>query len=97
MHDKLVDLIEQELLSRNYNEIYKFVEYKNKKSGEIDIYARKNKYVFLFEIKSNYSKKSYFKAIEQLKRAEKYYFNKYDRVFKFFVYDIKNPQIRWII
>lgn len=97
MHDKLVNIIETELKNRGFNEIHKFIHYKNKKSGEIDIYARKNDYIFLFEIKSNYSIKGYNKAKDQLKRAEKFYFNKKDRVFKFYVCNYNEPYIRWII
>lgn len=100
-HDKLVDLVEKELLERGYSDIYKFVEYRGKKRvyGEIDIYARKGKYVLLFEVKSFNSKRNYKKAIEQTLRAKKYYFNNDDRVFMFYVYGIKHNSynMRWLV
>lgn len=99
-HDSLVDLINDEMLSRGYTNIHRNVNYKQKRSGEIDLYVQHNKYIYLFEMKSNYSIKSYNKAIDQLHRAEKYYFRnngkKRYRVFKFFVYDHKDPKIKWI-
>jgi Holliday junction resolvase-like predicted endonuclease len=95
-HDKLVDIVKRELINRGYEKIYDHIEYTRKNSGEIDLYARKNNYILLFEIKCNKNKKSYEKAINQLYRAEKYYFKKKHRVFKFLVYDIKEPKIEWI-
>jgi Holliday junction resolvase-like predicted endonuclease len=96
-HDQLVDIIADEMRSRGYTEIFKHTEYIRRKSGEIDLYVVKGKYVFCFEMKTNDCERGYNKAVDQLRRAEKYYFRKYQRVFKFYVYDYKNPKVRKII
>jgi Holliday junction resolvase-like predicted endonuclease len=96
-HDALIDIIARELKLRGYTQIYKNIEYKNKgKEGEIDLYAEHNHYRLLFEVKTNYNYKSYCKAIRQLTRAEKYYFNTNHRVFKFYVCNIRDPIIKWV-
>lgn len=94
-HDALVEIIEQELWSRGIKETYKFEEYNKGVCGEIDLYARKDNYVLLFEMKSNDTYKARKKAIQQLDRAEKYCF-KNKRVFKFYVTNCSNPKIEWI-
>ena len=95
-HDKLIDIIAKDLTKRGYTDIHKKIEYKTHRDGEIDLYATKGKYVLLFEMKTNFSLKNFGKAKEQLERAEKYYFNKHQKVFKFYVSNINNPYIKWI-
>lgn len=88
-HNSLVDIIENRLNNKGYD-IHKYETYCSRKGcGEIDLYAIKDNYVLLFEIKS--SEKRYTKAIEQLERAEKCCFKNY-RVFKFFVYYKNNDK-----
>jgi len=90
-HDGLVRLVEQELKNRGFTDIHKFEEYKRHSiCGEIDIYAIKDDYVLLFEIKSNGAYKNEKKAIKQMNRAEKHYFSQDMRMFKFFVYGYGN-------
>jgi Holliday junction resolvase-like predicted endonuclease len=97
-HDTLVDVIAEELKQRGYEHIHKHVEYKTRrKKGEIDLYTEHKHYVLLFEVKTNYTKKNYCKAKAQLTRAEKYYFNKSQRVFKFYVCNLNEPYIKRII
>jgi Holliday junction resolvase-like predicted endonuclease len=96
-HSDLVNVVEKELRQRGYDIIHKNIEYNKTKKGEIDIYAVKNNYILLFEIKCNKHIKSYNKAVDQLYRAERYYFNKKQRVFKFFVYDCKKPKYEKVI
>ena len=95
-HDKLIDIISKDLKHRGYTDIYKNTEYSNLKCGEIDLYATKGKYVLVFEMKTNYNLKNYEKAKQQLNRAEKYYFSKHQKVFKFYVSNINNPYVEWI-
>ena len=95
-HDKLIDIIAKDLKHRGYTDIHKNTEYKTLRDGEIDLYATKGKYVLLFEMKTNFSLKNFGKAKEQLYRAEKYYFSKDQKVFKFYVSNINNPYIKWI-
>jgi Holliday junction resolvase-like predicted endonuclease len=83
----LVDLIEEELIKRNYAGIKKYVEYRNGSCGEIDLFVVKDNYVLLFEAKCTKSRKSYSKAVNQMNRAEKYYFRSlHKRVFKIMAY-----------
>ena len=97
-HDQLIDIIADELQQRGYTKIHKNIEYNHRKhKGEIDLYAVKDKYVLLFEMKTNFSTKNFGKAKAQLQRAKKYYFNKDQRVFKFYVCNIEDPYIRWVI
>ena len=97
-HDQLIDIIAEELKRRGYENIYKNIEYKRNKTiiGEIDLYATHKHYVLLFEMKTTYGHKSYYKAKNQLNRAEKKYFKSYQRVFKFYVCNLYDPFIKWI-
>jgi Holliday junction resolvase-like predicted endonuclease len=94
-HDALVNIVEKELQRRGFDNIVKFREYSYKQCGEIDIYATKNNYVLLFEIKTNHTYKAQKKAREQLLRAENNCF-KNNRVFKFYVTNVSNPKYEWI-
>lgn len=94
-HDSLIDVVESELRSRGYTDIFRNTNYSYKDCGEIDLYAVKNNYVLLFEMKSNDTYKARKKAISQLSRATNNCFNNY-RVFKFYVSNYKEPQIEWI-
>ena len=91
-HDNLVDLVEEELLSRGYTDIHKHKVYSRGLCGEIDIYTRKDNYILNFEIKCNDNRKMYKKAKDQLARATRYYHPKNSRVFNFYVYgNCKQP------
>jgi len=74
-------------------------ECKTKLIGEIDVYATKGKYCFLFEVKSNGITKLCNKAIDQLQRAEGYLFKDY-KVFKIWAYcpskEYLNVNYKWI-
>ena len=85
-HDSLVGLVEEELKTRGYTEIYKNVKYSNGLDGEIDIYAVNKKYILNFEVKCNHNNKAYNKAKDQLTKAETYFHPKNSRVFNFYVY-----------
>ena len=69
-HDSLVDLVNKHLVFRGYNVIYKNTEYSVKSCGEIDLWAKRDGYVLLFEMKSMHSYRNRKKAISQLDRAE---------------------------
>lgn len=85
-HDGLVRCVEEDLIKLSYKAIVKFVNYRY---GELDIYALKARnYVLLFEIKSIYRRGARMKAVSQLKRAKRCYFDKNNRVFKFHVYGV---------
>ena len=91
-HNNIVNLVEQLLIDKGYEDIQKFVKYD---FGEIDIYARKDKYILLFEVKSQCTCKSYNKARKQLDRAERLYFDD-ERIFKIFCYiEGKNVYFEW--
>ena len=97
-HDNLVIQVINELEERGHDNIKSLIDYNVEgHCGEIDIYAIKDNYVLLFEIKSHKTNSNYRKAKEQLERAETYCF-KNKRVFSFFVYgDIHDEiQYKWI-
>lgn len=94
-HDSLIERIEQELIERNFKSIYKNTTYSEHSCGEIDLWAKRDKYILIFEMKTTYSQKSRKKAIEQLNRAKDNCFP-YNRVFKFYVSNYRNPKIEWI-
>lgn len=94
-HNSLVDRIEKHMVYRGYNIIYKNTEYNLASCGEIDLWAKKDDYILMFEMKATHNYKNRKKAISQLERAEKNCFP-YNRVFKFYVSNYKNPQIEWI-
>lgn len=96
VHNSLVDRVEEELIKRGYDSINKYVVYER---GELDLYCRVNNaknYYLLFEIKCSYTKKAQHKALDQLFRAERFYFKKHDRIFKFFVYEEDGLCFQWI-
>lgn len=94
-HDSLIDRVEKELKERGYVNTKRNLEYSIKQCGEIDLYAIKDRYVLLFEMKTTDNYKSRKKAIEQLNRATNNCFNDY-RVFKFYVSNYKDMKIEWI-
>ena len=94
-HDSLIDRVEAELINRGYQTIYKNTTYSEHSCGEIDLWAKRDDYILLFEMKTTYSNKTRKKATEQLNRAEKNCFP-YNRVFKFYVSNYKNPRVEWI-
>ena len=94
-HDSLIELVEQELQNRGFQTIYKNTTYSEHSCGEIDLWAKRDDYILLFEMKSTYSQKTRNKALKQLERAEKNCFP-YNRVFKFYVSNYKNPRVEWI-
>ena len=56
-HDALVDLVEEELRNRGYDRISKLLAYETRKSkdkinGELDVFALKDDYALVFEIKA---------------------------------------------
>lgn len=98
-HDGLVHKVEQELIKRKFNHLFTHVEYnKFPHCGEIDIYAEKDNYILLFEIKGRDCLQNYNKAVKQMTRAEQYFFDKQHRIFKFYVcYDDKdNIKYNWV-
>lgn len=98
-HDGLVDKVKEELNARGFNHLFDHIEYKkHKHCGEIDVYAEKDNYILLFEIKGRDCCHNYTKAVKQLTRAERYYFDKGHRIFKFYVsYDHNdNIQYKWV-
>lgn len=99
-HDQIVGRIAEDMIDRGYHSPEMFVEYKNKCGnvvGEIDLYFRKGKYVLLFEVKETDSIRHYNKAKKQMYRAEHHYFNKSDRIFKFYGYNYNGDyNIEWI-
>jgi Holliday junction resolvase-like predicted endonuclease len=94
-HDSLIDFVEAELKSRGFRDVYRNVNYNKNKCGEIDLYALRDGYVLLFEMKSTNCYKSRKKALDQLNRARLNCFRG-SRVFSFYVSDYKNPSIEWI-
>ena len=94
-HDSLIDIVEKDLKDRGFKNIYKNTEYSNISCGEIDLWAKKDNYILIFEMKSSYSQRTRNKAIEQLNRAERNCFP-LNRVFKFYVSNYKCPRIDWI-
>lgn len=96
-HDSLVEIIKKELTDRKFVHLFDHIEYKRHLCGEIDIYAEKDDYILLFEVKCNNSGQNYKRAKEQMNRAEKYYFGTSKRIFKFFAYyDNNKPVIMWL-
>ena len=94
-HDSLIDIVGDELVRRGYQTIYRNTEYSVKSCGEIDLWAKRDGYVLLFEMKSTHSYRNRKKAISQLDRAETNCFP-FNRVFKFYVSNYKNPRIEWV-
>lgn len=99
-HDQIVANIAEDMINRGYTDPQMFVEYKDRYGnvvGELDLYFRKGKYVLLFEVKQVDTIKHYCKAANQMKRAEQHYFNKSDRVFKFYGYNWNGDYaLEWI-
>ena len=84
-------MVVDDLLKSGYttNQIVMFQEYNECGiKGEIDVYAMRDNYISIFEIKN--STKHRKKAIEQMNRAKHYFFQDHlhldERVFKFFVH-----------
>lgn len=99
VHDKLVNLVEEEFHRRGFTQTFKFREYNfPTRSGEIDLYAKYDEYILLVEVKSTDTSKSKRRAHRQLYNAEKYFF-KNKRVFKFYVYENKHSHeyvLEWL-
>lgn len=91
LHDSLIDRVEAELLRRGYDDIHREYEYDK---GEVDLFAIRDNYVLLFEMKSVDNSKARRKAYEQLNRADRYLFRN-KRVFKFYVSNVSNCNIKW--
>jgi hypothetical protein len=94
-HDSLIDLLGDELEMRGYRTVYRNTEYSVKSCGEIDLWAKRDGYVLMFEMKATNSVKNRKKAYEQLKRAKSNCFPN-SRVFGFYVSNYKNPVVEWI-
>lgn len=85
-HDKLVSKVEQLLKERGYKTTT-HKEYKNKNGdGEIDLYAQKDGYTLVFEMKCSLRPKNWDYAIKQLARADHNYFHDKGRIFNFMVH-----------
>lgn len=87
-HDKLIDIISKELQKRGWNPrlIETNKEYvKGRHAGEIDLIARQGRYALACEMKCSKNNKSRGKAIKQLERMEKHYFNRNERLFKLYI------------
>lgn len=97
-HDDLVDIIRNTRLNKNHTNIHEFSTYWK---GEVDLHTSNNNYALIFEMKSNNTSKGKKRAHNQLNRAEKYFFDKEYRVFKFYVYwtnhASKEYNIEWYI
>ena len=104
-HDKLVDIIANRLEINGWRTKC-FTEYHhNHKHGEVDLYACKNGYTAVFEIKSRYKPKSFRYAKKQLWRADNNLFkmtpeDKPRNIFNFIAY-FTHPmrhdyKIRWV-
>lgn len=87
-HKALEELVCARLRHDGFDKIFRNVEYGPHKKliGEIDVFAKKGNYIFLFEVKSNGNKKLHYKAIEQLNRAESYLFKDNYKVYKIMAY-----------
>lgn len=95
-HNELTEVIAKELKDRGYNP-HLYQEYRtNGACGEIDIFAIKDNYVLLFEIKKTDSIRNYNKAQKQTLRAELNCFP-HNRVFRFYAYTTEDGyNIEWI-
>jgi len=69
-HDKLTDKIYKELKRLNIDWIQKNVEYD---LGECDLLLKIDNQMIYYEIKSNFSRKSYNKGIKQIHRFMNYF------------------------
>lgn len=97
-HEDLVSKVVKELKNRGYYAVYEHITYSDgKRCGEIDVFARKYNNYLVFEIKGYDSISHYNKAKKQLKRAERYCFNK-GKCFLFYVSGDRygNPQYKRI-
>ena len=95
-HDGLVDKVKQELINRDITHLFDHVEYtRHQHSGEIDVYAQKDDYILLFEIKGKDNCHNYTKAVKQMTRAQNYFFGKGHRIFKFYVTYDKNNNVKY--
>ena len=69
-HEKLTDIIYEELKDLHYVDwVKKNVKYNH---GENDVLASVNKQLIYYEVKSNHHPKAYKKAIEQIRRFQRY-------------------------
>lgn len=85
-HDSLVEII-SERLENNGWKTHKHTEYSHpKRSGEIDLYAQKDGYTLVFEMKCSLRPKNWDYAIKQLARADHNYFHDKGRIFNFMVH-----------
>lgn len=83
-HDALVNIVAKELKARNFD-VHKFIKFKlYRQDGEMDLYAIKDNYMIIAEIKCSHNYKTEQKAMYQLHKDEQL-FDKY-RIFKFMVY-----------
>lgn len=107
-HDKVIDLLVQRLMEEGrYSKILINSEYYNikyREHGEVDVAAFKGglipKYALFFEVKSNDSEKARKKAMQQLKRNNRMFYNDgLTRTFGFYVYSANNEkgyELEWI-
>ena len=90
VHQGLVAKVEQLLRSKKkYNMIehnMNLYDSVNRIIGEVDLFAMKENYLLLFEMKSHYTHKQHKKAKFQLSKEEKFMKNVGTRVFKFEVF-----------
>lgn len=99
-HDKLVLTLEDRLLSNGWKTTT-FKEYHNHHGdGEIDLYATKDNYRVLFEVKCNIRQKNWIYAHDQLARATRNYFRDNKKTFAFVAYytekDYSEYKIEWV-
>ena len=86
-HDSLVDIVKNELVDRDFNQVFMNREYnRNGICGEIDVYGRKGDYLFVFECKCSKTPKNYKRAVNQLERADKFFFKFPEKSFYFLAY-----------
>ena len=99
-HDKLVDLTIDDMIENHgwkIHELHALQPYTNNgMDGEIDLYAVRGKYIFLFEMKCSLTQKTYTKAQNQTSRAIHYFFESHInklRIFPIMVhYDLNNKK-----
>jgi Holliday junction resolvase-like predicted endonuclease len=95
-HDRLVGLVEDILHAKKYDVVGTLTKFKvNGRDGEMDLFAIKDNYALVFEVKCSNNYKTRKKAKEQLSKDEQLF--KAYRVFKFMVYyKHGGPEYLWI-
>ena len=96
-HNSLVNIVKQNLIEKGFTDVHLHTNYADAVSGEIDIFAVDSNYVLCFEIKCNYTKKSYESALDQLSKAKRFFFDDSFKFYGFMVYDLKNPTYKRLV